>query len=383
MGCYIVKNRHGHLGYRLRWRVKGRKRESLVGSKLRDTPANRAKLEKRAAVIRAEMRAGTFDYLRWFPRGSLADELAAKAPASGLTVAAYYEKWIARKEPPLVRYSLRRSYEAHWRRYVEGALGAFRLDELTLDVVEDFRRALLVERGLAIKTVRNVIGGTLAAMLRDARVERVTTVDPLEGLQWPRPVRKKPDPFTVEERDKILAWFEARRPRYYPLFCTLFWTGMRIGEAVGLRWSDVDLKAGVVELERSRTNREDNATKTVRSARRVELPDVVIRALTRIRPLHHRDDFVFRTRTGREVSQEAGSFRALWADALRATGVRYRKPYATRHTFISVAVSTPGVTLKWVAEHCGTSVAMIEQHYGRFLHQAGESPMKKIEETRR
>jgi integrase len=381
VGCFVVKNRHGYLGYRLRWAVRGRKRESLVGSKLKDTPVNRVKMAKRARVIAAEMKAGTFDYLRWFPRGSLADELAAKAvTAPGLTLTAYCERWIARKQPPLVRASLRRSYLAHWRRYIEGALGAFRLDEITVDALEDFRRALLIERGLKLKTVRNVLGGTLAAMLRDARVERVTTADPLAGLQWPRPVKAKPDPFTAEERDKILAWLEERRPRYYPLFALLFWTGMRPGEAVGLRWSDIDLKAAVIELERSRTHREDNAPKTRQSVRRVELPDVVVRALTRIRPLHHRDDFVFRTRTGREVSQEAGGFRTLWATALRATGVRYRKAYATRHTFISIAVSTPGVPLKWVAEQCGTSVAMIEQHYGRFLNQAGaESPMRKIE----
>jgi len=55
-----------------------------------------------------------------------------------------------------------------------------------------------------------------------------------------------------------------------------------------------------------------------------------------------------------------------WRAALRATGIRPRKFYATRHTFISVALSR-GVNLKWLAEYCGTSVAMIERSYGRFL----------------
>ena len=55
-----------------------------------------------------------------------------------------------------------------------------------------------------------------------------------------------------------------------------------------------------------------------------------------------------------------------WRAALRATGIRPRKFYETRHTFISVALSR-GVNLKWLAEYCGTSVAMIERSYGRFL----------------
>ena len=52
--------------------------------------------------------------------------------------------------------------------------------------------------------------------------------------------------------------------------------------------------------------------------------------------------------------------------ALTATGIRPRKFYATKYTFISVAL-TKGLNLKFIAEYCGTSVAMIEQHYGRFL----------------
>ena len=40
-----------------------------------------------------------------------------------------------------------------------------------------------------------------------------------------------------------------------------------------------------------------------------------------------------------------------------------RKFYATRHTFISIALSR-GVNLKWLAEYRGTSVVMIERSYG-------------------
>jgi hypothetical protein len=57
-----------------------------------------------------------------------------------------------------------------------------------------------------------------------------------------------------------------------------------------------------------------------------------------------------------------------WHRALRGAGVRPRKFYATRHTFISQAVSTPGISLKWLADYCGTSIEMIERHYGRYMH---------------
>jgi integrase len=42
------------------------------------------------------------------------------------------------------------------------------------------------------------------------------------------------------------------------------------------------------------------------------------------------------------------------------------KFYATRHTFISISL-TNGINAKFIAEYCGTSLAMIEKHYGRYI----------------
>ncbi|MDP6559761.1 MAG: hypothetical protein QF619_06540 [Candidatus Binatia bacterium] len=37
-----------------------------------------------------------------------------------------------------------------------------------------------------------------------------------------------------------------------------------------------------------------------------------------------------------------------------------------------------GVNIKWLAEQCGTSVAMIEQHYGRYIKDDGDAPLRAI-----
>jgi integrase len=55
-----------------------------------------------------------------------------------------------------------------------------------------------------------------------------------------------------------------------------------------------------------------------------------------------------------------------WYRALRAKKLRVRKPYTMRHTFISVGL-TNDVNIKWLADYCGTSVAMIEKHYGKYI----------------
>ena len=70
-------------------------------------------------------------------------------------------------------------------------------------------------------------------------------------------------------------------------------------------------------------------------------------------------------------------FPALTVIALRACGVRARKFYATRHTFISDGLSH-GLNIKWVAEYCGTSVAMIEKHYGRYIKSDSNEQLQRL-----
>ncbi len=66
-----------------------------------------------------------------------------------------------------------------------------------------------------------------------------------------------------------------------------------------------------------------------------------------------------------------------WQNALRAKEIRPRKFYATRHTYISVALSH-GVNIKWLAEQCGTSVEMIERNYGKYIRDDGDAPLRAL-----
>ena len=87
MGCKIKVTKKGFLVYRLHWN----KETSWEGTSLRDTPANRKRVEDDAKLISMEMSAGRFDYARWFPAGN---KLPKDPRRQGWTVREYYEKWI-------------------------------------------------------------------------------------------------------------------------------------------------------------------------------------------------------------------------------------------------------------------------------------------------
>ena len=379
MACH-VRLRERILTFRLFW--DGHESQETTG--LRDTPRNRAKAEAKAKTISDEMAEGTFDYLRWFPDGSKAQLFRPAPPRIHRvpTVTAYAEgTWLPRSVPPAVRASLKKTRWKHWRPHIKPAFGEKSFSGITTAALLNFR-ALLTRseqdggKGLLMSTARDIIDSTFRAMYRDARTidyaevfgtDAAVMVDPFAAIRWPRKVTPKPDPFTEEERDLILAYFWEKDRHYYPLVFTLFFTGLRTGEAVGLRNGDLDLRHGRLTVRWSRTLGEDNPPKTQKSERTIKLrPEVVAvhREMPKLMNLTDRS-FAFTTQAGTSLDEEK-FVEKHWHRALRAKKVRPRKFYATRHTFITLSLEN-GANIKKLADYCGTSVEMIEKHYAAWM----------------
>jgi integrase len=384
MSCFVRTNRHGNLCLRPFWQGdEWQERVNKRGKPVKDTPANRERAELRAKIISEEMEAGTFDYLRWFPNGNRAAEFRPKGETQtnvkNLTVGEYYRDWIDRRKPPFVRPGLHHDYIRQFRRYILPNFETKPLVEIDLMALDVFRASLNQVGGLSLKSCRNIIDGTFRAMMRDARAEnpKLELTDHFANLKWKRLPTSKPDPFTTEERDVVLKHFRQKHAFYYPFVATLFGTGARQSEIIALRWGDIDLKSGTLSISKSHYMGEDGQTKTAASERVIALGTPVIEALRAIKPLHLTEvDFLFKNSEGRPINEDKWR-KKYWYRALRACNVRPRKFYATRHTFISVGLSN-GVNPKWLAEYCGTSVAMIEKHYGRYIKSDSREQLERL-----
>jgi integrase len=380
MACKVKVNRHGSLAFRLHWNGM----ESWEGTGLKDNAKNRQRMEARAVLISEEMERGTFDYLRWFPAGNKAQQFRPK-PTTPQTIGEYYRVWIERKKPPFVRKGLARDYRDQFRLYILPKFEETRLDELTPALLDAFRSYLIYDKGLSVKSARNVIDATFRAMFRDARtvdyIMELQGKDPFAALQWPRVRTGKPDPFTEEERDGVLAYFGEKVPHYYPFVYMLFYTGMRPSEALALRWGDVDLRRREVMITKSRYLDEEAGTKTAASERTIRLLQDLANLLATIKPLHVTEEtHVFLNQDGQPINFH--TWRAkTWYRALRAKKVRERRPYTMRHTFISLGLTT-GVNPKWLADYCGTSLTMIEKHYGKYIRNDADEQLNRMIGTR-
>ena len=201
--------------------------------------------------------------------------------------------------------------------------------------------------------------------------------DPFAALQWPRLTNAKPDPFTEEERDAILAYFRKKRPHSFAFVYTFFFTGMRPSEALALRWGNVDLRRGEFSISKSQYLEAEGAPKTAGSEREITLETSLVELLRTIKPLHCTENqHVFLNQEGQPLTFHTWR-RKAWYPALRVKEIRERKPYTMRHTFISAGL-TNGVNPKWLAEYCGTSVAMIDKHYGKYIRNDSQEQLSRL-----
>ncbi|MGH3006527.1 MAG: tyrosine-type recombinase/integrase [Gaiellaceae bacterium] len=178
----------------------------------------------------------------------------------------------------------------------------------------------------------------------------------------PRPVRA----FTLAEVDAIAAELS---PAYQPLPAFAAATGLRPEEWAALERRDVDRAAGVAAVRRTVSDGEVvELGKTSASRRQVPLSR---RALAALEGLPPRLDtpLLFPAPAGGLLNLD--NFRRReWAPAVEASGVASpARIYDLRSTFASNALAA-GVTVFELARIMGTSVRMIERHYGALLDGA-------------
>jgi integrase len=123
-------------------------------------------------------------------------------------------------------------------------LHKFNCQALTYKQVADFYKSMS-QRGLALSTIRQahaVLSGTLAFALNSGWVDQNVA----SFVKLPSAPRKKVEGFRPSDRAAVLAQSQGHRfeARYR---LSLVW-GLRPGEAIGLRWQDIDFEAGTVRV---------------------------------------------------------------------------------------------------------------------------------------
>ncbi|GGX16901.1 tyrosine-type recombinase/integrase [Streptomyces chartreusis] len=288
-------------------------------------------------------------------------------PTRSAKLSEWLPYWLDNVIKPRRKLSTYDKYEAHVRIYLVPLLGAKRLESLG---VADVRRFLVrLEKETTAATAKES-HRVLRSALSSACREELITRNVAKLVEPPRTDNRELKPWTLDETLDFLA--ASRKDPLYAAFVLAIAMGLRRGEIVGLRWSDLDLDNRVLYVRQQTQRRRgvlyDDDPKS-RRRRAVPLPALCIAPLrwhrlrqaaarTKAGERWHESDYVFATRTGRQV--EPRNIYRSFTRVAESAGLRVIRLHDARHgtaTLLTAAGVAPRVVME-ILGHSQISITM-------------------------
>lgn len=199
--------------------------------------------------------------------------------ADNMKVSEYLERWLADSVRDTVRPTTFERYEQMVRLHICPVLGNLKLKDLTPAHVRGLYREKL-DAGLSPRTVQYV-HVTLHKALKQAVMDGLIPRNATEAVKPPQVRREEMRPLAPEQVKVLLQ--AARDDRLEALYVLAVTTGLRQGELLGLKWEDVDLETGTLQVRRTLATAKGGpqltAPKTKGSRRTVRLTQSAVNAL--------------------------------------------------------------------------------------------------------
>ncbi len=205
--------------------------------------------------------------------------------------------------------------------------------------------------------------------------------NPCTRIRRSREDCKKVEAFTKEEQRKIeKAIVDSDDTRLFGILLCLY-TGLRIGELLGLEWQDVDLDCGIIHIDKTVYREKDengiwqlciDTPKTQSSARDIPLPPYITDMMREHQTISH-SAYVVENKKGERMSIR--SYQYMFERLTENAGVRKLNFHALRHTFATRAIEC-GMDIKTLSEIMGHKNASITLN--RYAHSMMDTKIEMM-----
>lgn len=268
-------------------------------------------------------------------------------------------------------------YERYIKNYIKPFFGNTALYKMNSEIVQAFVNSL---SDLAPSTVKGIFS-FMRETLKKANKENYISPIWLD-IELPKIKRNEVTVFSRDEQRQIESALNIKEnPGDIGILICLY-TGLRIGEVCGLKWSDIDFKNGDMYINRTvqrvtvngRSILQELPPKSESSQRKIPIPPCLLEKLKTVRKLKksvyvvHTDYHMMDTRT----------FQYQYKKTLERAGVRYANAHTLRHTF-SVRALELGFDIKTLSEILGHADATITlKTYAHSLDEHKRNSMAKF-----
>lgn len=300
------------------------------------------------------------------------------------SVGEYLEEWLARKTAAGLKASTVRSYRLHLDQHLLPTLGKIKLADLRPQHIDRAYLAITKKSAARGRTLSpstlNRIHATLRSALNSAVKRRELVHNPAAHVELPRPTKPQMRTWSATELRAFLTAIEGER--LYPLYLLAGLVGLRRGELAGLRWQDLDLDSGTLNVVQQLVQVGhavvEQSPKTASGTRVVHLDPVLVKAMRTWRarqseerlawgPAYQEGERLFTREDGSDLHPEA--ITKTFLRLVRRSGLRQIRLHDLRHTSATLAVSA-GEDARLVMRRLGhSSIAVTVNMY---THDAPE-----------
>lgn len=311
-----------------------------------------------------------------------------KPEARTFTINDMFTRWTQTKRG--LRDNTFQNYKYMYNMFVAPRFGKRRISTLVKSDIKQFYNSLQDDCYLAVTTidgVHTVLHQVLQMAVDDCYIPRNPADNVMRELKRTADIMQEKRRALTQSEQRMFLDYLRNTPKYqhwYPVFATLVGTGLRVGEAIGLRWCDIDFDHGMIDVNHTLIyyKHETNGCycnvhtpKTMNGIRKVPILAFVREALLMerkyqedngihcIQTIDGYTDFVFVNRFG--MSQHQGTLNKALRRILRdynGTVLLLNKPeemllphfscHSLRHTF-ATRMCEAGVNIKVIQDTLG------------------------------
>lgn len=213
--------------YQYRWRTSDHKRHSIYAPTLEE-------LRKKEQEVLKDKSDGI------------------RTDAQKVTLNDVYDLWVQLKKG--LKDNTFQNYKYMYEQFVRDDLGQHKITTLKRSDIRRFYNYLIDERCLKVATVDNihtVLHQVLDIAVEDCYLRNNISDNALKELKKARNLfTEKRKALTIQEQEIFLDFLKKSNMyrHWYPIFALMVGTGLRVGEAVGLRWNDVDFDNNTISV---------------------------------------------------------------------------------------------------------------------------------------